>query len=147
MRLLSFIPLPSIADTLDRTAALARRSQVEEQTLRDIWASVDELTRLQSLFRASVDTASFGPEAPKTDVWFRDLVAIKSQHQLGIHANLTSRLEEEEGRTETTDGGAYGELLTRLKGESEARMLDVSREYAGMLVRFFHSPLPFPFFR
>jgi hypothetical protein len=109
--------------------------------MHSIWSTCDELTRYGRIFRASVDAASFGPEAPKTDVWFRDLVAIKTQHQLGIHLNLVGRLEEaENGRgAEDEEGRAYREMLGRLKEMSRVRLLDVSREYAGMLVCF---PLP-----
>ncbi|GAA5970594.1 hypothetical protein JCM11641_007363 [Rhodosporidiobolus odoratus] len=126
-----------IRNTITRfTGPLAWRQRVEEQVIHELWAEIDQTTRYAGIFRRSVDNASFGPEAPKTDVWFRDLTGVKSQHILGIHLSLVKRLEEEEAAVREQgdkDGGAYLALLRSLKAQSDVRMLSVAREYTQLL--------------
>lgn len=50
-------------------AALACRQRLNEQVVHDIWAEIDEGSRFGAIFRQSVERATFGADAPKTDVW------------------------------------------------------------------------------
>ncbi|GAA6064577.1 hypothetical protein JCM10212_006202 [Sporobolomyces blumeae] len=126
----------SVRSTVVRlTGPLARRQRVEEATVDSIWSEIDGSSRLAAIFRQSVDTVSFGPNPPKTSVWFRDLVGIKAQHLLGIHRNLCNRLDDEEAASKNgaKDGGAYLDMLRRLKDRSDERLLGVSREWTAMI--------------
>ncbi|BGP15169.1 hypothetical protein JCM10213v2_003126 [Rhodosporidiobolus nylandii] len=126
-----------IRSTVSRlTGPLARRQRVDPAVVQEIWAGIDESTRYQGIFRESVSSVTFGPEAPKTDVWFRDLVVIKAQHVLGVSLFLSRRLDEEEeiaASSPPADGAVYLESLRQLKQQADERMLSVAREYTGML--------------
>lgn len=50
--------------------ALARRQRLNPQIVHEIWNEIDESARYGSIFRESVERATFGPDAPKTDVWY-----------------------------------------------------------------------------
>ncbi|GAA6042007.1 hypothetical protein JCM8097_009142 [Rhodosporidiobolus ruineniae] len=134
-----------VRNTVNRlTGPLASRLPVDERTVFELWTDIDQCSQYGAAFRKSVDATTFASPAPKTDVWFRDLVAVKAQHVLGIHSNLIRRLQAEEGVAPESraDGGAYLQMLLRLKSESEKRLLDVSREYTGLL-RSYGSELMF----
>lgn len=119
-------------------AALARRNRLTEQTMREIWSQVDESARYALIFRSSVQRASFSANSPNTDVWFRDLIAMRSQHTLGIHRSLAARLRDEEHKAATQSEGdpEYLDLLRRLKAQADERLFRVAQEYTALLVRF-----------
>ncbi|GAA5861270.1 hypothetical protein JCM3774_002248 [Rhodotorula dairenensis] len=123
----------SVRNTVARlTGPLARRQRLNPQVVHEIWNEIDESARYGSIFRESVERATFGPDAPKTDVWFRDLIAMKSQHTLGIHLALSARLREEESRQQEADP-EYLNTLRRLKHDSDGRLFRVAREYCHVL--------------
>ncbi|GAA5987138.1 hypothetical protein JCM10908_001045 [Rhodotorula pacifica] len=123
----------SVRNTVARlTGPLARRQRLSAQAVHEIWSEIDESARYGSIFRQSVERATFGPDAPKTDVWFRDLTAMKSQHTLGIHLALSARLREEESKQQDADP-EYLNTLRRLKQQSDDRLFRVSREYCHIL--------------
>ncbi|BGP54961.1 hypothetical protein JCM8202v2_002549 [Rhodotorula sphaerocarpa] len=123
----------SVRSTVLRlTGPLARRKRLDPQVVQELWSQIDDSTRFGSIFRQSVERATFGPDAPKTDVWFRDLTAMKSQHTLGIHLALSARLREEESKEADADPD-YLEMLRRLKQQSDDRLFRVSREYCHVL--------------
>ncbi|GAA5910710.1 hypothetical protein JCM5296_006820 [Sporobolomyces johnsonii] len=137
-----------VRNTITRlTGPLARRQPLEESTVRELWAEIDTSSRCAAIFRQSVEKVTFGPDPPKTHVWFRDLTSIKSQHTLGIHLNIIKRLDEEEAvaKEGSKDGGAYLEVLKRLKDRSDERFLDAAREYTKLL-RGYGSELTFTAF-
>ncbi|GAA5923652.1 hypothetical protein JCM3775_000461 [Rhodotorula graminis] len=131
----------TVRDTVNRlTNPIARRQRVSEQMVQELWAAIDEGGRYGSIFRASVERTSFGPNAPNIDVWFRDIVAMRSQHLLGIHLCLSDRLREEEIKAATQPAGegdaAYLDVLRRLHRQSDERFFRVSREYCDLLHRY-----------
>ncbi|GAA5955819.1 hypothetical protein JCM21900_001724 [Sporobolomyces salmonicolor] len=137
-----------VRNTITRlTGPLARRQPLAESTVQELWAEIDTSSRFAAIFRQSVKNVTFGPDPPKTHVWFRDLTSIKSQHTLGIHLNIIKRLDEEEAvvRQGSKDGGAYCEVLKRLKDRSDERLLDAAREYTKLL-RGYGSELTFTAF-
>ncbi|GAA5994266.1 uncharacterized protein JCM10292_001966 [Rhodotorula paludigena] len=125
-----------IRDTVTRlTGPLARRNRLTEQTMREIWSQVDESARYALIFRSSVQRASFSANSPNTDVWFRDLIAMRSQHTLGIHRSLAARLRDEEHKAATQSEGdpEYLDLLRRLKAQADERLFRVAQEYTALL--------------
>ncbi|TKA57694.1 hypothetical protein B0A53_00843 [Rhodotorula sp. CCFEE 5036] len=123
----------SVRSTVARlTGPLARRQRISAQVVHEIWSEIDESARYGAIFRQSVERSTFGTDAPKTDVWFRDLTAMKSQHTLGIHLALSARLREEESKQQEADPD-YLNMLRRLKQQSDHRLFRVAREYCHIL--------------
>ncbi|GAA5823472.1 hypothetical protein JCM11251_000644 [Rhodosporidiobolus azoricus] len=121
------------------TGPLARRSRLEESVLHELWTELDETARLSALFRQSVASAMLGPEY-KSDIWFRDLVVLRSQHTLGIHLSICARLAEEEAaaalaqeQQQPDENGPYLELLRGAKRQSDVRLLTAARELTELL--------------
>ncbi|GAA6054141.1 hypothetical protein JCM3770_003216 [Rhodotorula araucariae] len=116
------------------TGPLARRQRVTEQTMRELWADIDEGNRFGQIFHSSVQHTTFPLNSQNPDVWFRDLIAMRSQHLLGIHLCLGDRLREEETKA---DGDAeYAELLRRLLRQSNERLFRAARDYCDLLYRY-----------
>lgn len=137
------------------TSPLARRSPLQEASLNQIWSEIDNSSHLTSLFRRSVESADFDPEAAsKTHVWFRDLAGIKGQHTLGVHLMICQRLDEEEarvtkeGRQPVKEDGSesYLAMLRRLKDASDERFLQVAREWTAMIKTYGSEVLHSAFF-
>ncbi|BGP23916.1 hypothetical protein JCM10295v2_002817 [Rhodotorula toruloides] len=123
-----------VRNTVTRmTGPLARRQRLTEQVVHDIWTEIDEGSRFGAVFRQSVERATFGADAPKTDVWFRDLIAMKSQHTLGVHFAILDRLREEEQKAPEYQDPEYVHALRRLRQQSDERLFYVAREYTRVL--------------
>lgn len=67
---------------------------------------------------------------------FRDLIAMKSQHTLGIHFAILDRLREEEQKVPEYQDPEYLHVLARLRQQSDERLFYVAREYTRVLVRW-----------
>lgn len=66
---------------------------------------------------------------------FRDLIAMKSQHTLGIHFAILDRLREEEQKAPEYQDPEYLHVLRRVRQQSDERLFFVAREYTRVLVR------------
>ncbi|BGP39142.1 hypothetical protein JCM10449v2_003080 [Rhodotorula kratochvilovae] len=122
------------------TGPIARRQRVTEQTMHELWADIDEGNRFGQIFHNSVQHTTFPANSQNPDVWFRDLVAMRSQHLLGIHLCLADRLREEDTKAATqalAEGDAeYAELLRRLLRQSDERLFRGARDYCELLYRY-----------
>ncbi|GAA5963875.1 hypothetical protein JCM3765_004048 [Sporobolomyces pararoseus] len=137
------------------TSPLARRSPLQEASLSQIWSEIDNSSHLTSLFRRSVESADFGPDAAaSTHAWFRDLLGIKGQHTIGVHGMICQRLDEEEARVAKEgppapkeDGSeTYLDMLRRVKDTSDERLLQVAREWTAMIQSYGSDVLHSAFF-